>query len=236
MSTPLVRRVRIPLLLFVAALVVCAGAAPVPALAAGGAGALGTAQPRVSWGLAHGAARATFTITPRVDGGHGSVTPATPQNVASGATPTFAFAPDSGYGVARVLVDGVPVDLTTPTSYTFTPVAADHTLTVSFALLAGALTTRAPTPATVKRGRIAVLEYEADQAVLHGKATVTIRITAASGRVMKTLKRRNVSLNVLHKARFLCLLPKNVYTFTVTAQTSAGAASMGDGSNTLTVR
>jgi hypothetical protein len=218
MSTLLVRRVRIPLVLIVAALVVCAAAACAPALAASAA------------------APVTFTITPLVDGGHGSVTPATPQHVAAGATPTFTFAPDAGYGVAQVLVDGVPVDPTTATSYTFAPVAADHAFTVSFGLLAGALTTRAPSPATVKRGRVAVLEYEADQAVLRGRATVTIRISDASGRVVKTLTRRHVSLNVLHKARFLCLLPKGVYTFTVTARTSAGAESMGDGSNTLTVR
>ncbi|MCX6689225.1 MAG: type IV pilin N-terminal domain-containing protein, partial [Methanoregula sp.] len=39
----------------------------------------------------------TFTITPSVSGGNGTVSPATVQTVNYGATPTFTFAPATGY-------------------------------------------------------------------------------------------------------------------------------------------
>jgi len=75
----------------------------------------------------------TFTITPSVAAGTGTVSPGTPQSVSYGATPSFAFAPAAGYHVATVSVDGSPVSLTAANTYTFPPVSADHTLAVSFA-------------------------------------------------------------------------------------------------------
>jgi hypothetical protein len=179
---------------------------------------------------------ATFVITPAVDGGHGSVTPASPQSVGAGATPTFTFAPNAGYVVFKVLVDGAAVIPTTATTYTFAPVTTDHTLTVSFAPALGGLTTEAPFPATVRRGHVAVLRYAASQAILNGRVDVKIRISDAGSKTVKTLTRRNVTLDELHKARFLCLLKRGAYTFTVSARHSSEEQWVGDGSNKLTVR
>jgi autotransporter-associated beta strand protein len=184
--------------------------------------------------------RSAFTITPSVlggSGGHGSVSPATPQSVAAGSTPTFTFTPEPGYHVDAVTVDGSPVAMTATNAYTFPAVGADHRLLVSFAKdapLPGALSVAAPHSASVKQGHTARLRYRVSQAVLSGTANVTIVVTDKRGVVAKTLQRPGVSLNARHAARFHCTLPKGVYTFKVSATTKAGAS--GSASNTLTVR
>ena len=50
-----------------------------------------------------------------------------------GANQTFTITPDAGYHVADVLVDGASVGAVT--SYTFTNVTADHTISASFGQL-----------------------------------------------------------------------------------------------------
>lgn len=72
----------------------------------------------------------TYTITP-TSGPHGSVTPATPQVVSAGSNLTFTMAPDAGYHVQDVLVDGLSVGAVG--SFEFASVVADHTIAASFA-------------------------------------------------------------------------------------------------------
>jgi hypothetical protein len=74
----------------------------------------------------------SFTITPSA-GANGAISPPTPQTLAAGSSLTFTMAPDVGYHVAAVLVDGVWVG--SPTSYDFTALAANHTISVTFSAL-----------------------------------------------------------------------------------------------------
>ena len=99
-----------------------------------------TASHKISVKFAEG----TLVITPSVAGGaggHGTVSPSTPQTVAAGATPTFTFTPDAGYYLGTVTVDGTAVTLTLPTSYAFPAVMASHTVEGTFAF-----GTPSPTP------------------------------------------------------------------------------------------
>jgi hypothetical protein len=73
---------------------------------------------------------ATFTIAPSA-GSHGSIAPAMVRTVAAGANTTFTITPDTGYRVSGVLVDGSRVGAVT--SYTFSGVSANHTISVTFA-------------------------------------------------------------------------------------------------------
>ena len=70
-----------------------------------------------------------FTITPSA-GSHGSISPGTAQTVDYGSDKTFAITPDTGYRIDDVLVDGVSVGALT--SYTFTAVDAQHTISATF--------------------------------------------------------------------------------------------------------
>ena len=72
----------------------------------------------------------TYTITASAGPG-GSITPSGEVTVSIGETQGFTIAPDAGYNILDVVVDGVPqgsID-----SYTFTSVAEDHTIAASFA-------------------------------------------------------------------------------------------------------
>jgi len=73
----------------------------------------------------------TFTITASA-GPHGSIDPSGVVIVNKGADQTFTITPDMGYHVADVLVDGSSVGAVT--TYTFTNVTANHTISATFAI------------------------------------------------------------------------------------------------------
>ena len=73
----------------------------------------------------------TFTITAS-SGPTASVTPAGDTTVNYGGSQSYAITPDLGYHVADVLVDGVSVGAVT--TYDFTNVTADHTISATFAI------------------------------------------------------------------------------------------------------
>jgi hypothetical protein len=101
-----------------------------------------SATETVTWGVSadSGSVSAlplpSFTIGVSAGPG-GTISPSTTQTVSLGAnSPAFAIAPNSGYEIATVTVDGSSIG--TPTTYTFTNVSADHTIAATFSL--------APTP------------------------------------------------------------------------------------------
>jgi type IV pilus assembly protein PilY1 len=72
---------------------------------------------------------ASYTITASA-GDNGSISPAGDVNVPTGDDQLFIFDPDTGYEVLSVTVDGSSVG--SPSSYNFTDVTDNHTITVSF--------------------------------------------------------------------------------------------------------
>jgi len=79
----------------------------------------------------------TYTITTN-PGAHGTISPSSP-SVNFGSNQTLSIAPDTGYHVASVVVDGV--SLGSVTSYTFTNVMATHTISATFAINTYTITT-----------------------------------------------------------------------------------------------
>ena len=71
----------------------------------------------------------TFTVTASASS-NGSISPSGTVTVNRGTSQTFTITPATGHYVANVIVDGTSVG--TVTSYTFSNVAANHTITVSF--------------------------------------------------------------------------------------------------------
>jgi len=105
----------------------------------------------------------SYTITPTAGVG-GAITPSAPQSVTYGGDLAFAIAPENGYHIADVAVDGMSVGA--QSVYTFTHVAADHTLSATFALNEYALAvgvlgqgsvTRAPSQTTYLHGDVVTL-------------------------------------------------------------------------------
>lgn len=73
----------------------------------------------------------TYTITPTAGPG-GSITPSTPQTVTAGGSLTFTIAPNVGYSIENVWVDGVAQGPLT--SYTFVNVTANRAISATFSL------------------------------------------------------------------------------------------------------
>ena len=71
----------------------------------------------------------TYTITPSA-GGNGTISPSGAVTVNSGGSQTFMITPAAGYQVASVLIDGSSVGALT--SYTFSGVRANHTISATF--------------------------------------------------------------------------------------------------------
>jgi hypothetical protein len=70
----------------------------------------------------------TITATP---GSNGSISPSGAQSVTDGGSKTFTITANSGYHISDVLVDGISVGAVS--SYAFSDVTADHTISATFA-------------------------------------------------------------------------------------------------------
>ena len=83
----------------------------------------------------------TYTITPSVTGGNGTIAPNQPVELNLGENQTFTFTPNAGYKIAQVLIDGVnnPTAVTNG-YYAFENVNNDHTIAVSFEILTYTIT------------------------------------------------------------------------------------------------
>ena len=112
----------------------------------------------------------SYTITATAGSG-GSVSPAGNVNVVPGADQSFTVTADIGYHIVDVLVDGSSVGAVS--SYTFTDVAADHTIAASFAINTYTLTYRA--------GANGTLSGSASQTVNHGGDGVPVTGTPNGG-------------------------------------------------------
>jgi hypothetical protein len=71
----------------------------------------------------------TYTISASAGTG-GSISPSGSVSVSSGSSKTFSVTPAKGYSIYSVVVDGVPVG--TVSSYTFSNVTSNHTISASF--------------------------------------------------------------------------------------------------------
>jgi hypothetical protein len=76
----------------------------------------------------------TFTITASAGSG-GTISPSGSVQIASGGSQTFTITPSNGYQVNSILVDGT--NMGALTTYTFSNVTANHTISASFALSSG---------------------------------------------------------------------------------------------------
>lgn len=106
----------------------------------------------------------TFTITVAPPSG-GTINPAGPSvGVNYGADQTFTIAPNTGYHIVGVSVDGAPQGAIT--SYTFTNVQANHDISASFAIDTFTITVNQGSGGTISPGGIGgivTVNYGVDQ-------------------------------------------------------------------------
>jgi hypothetical protein len=130
-----------------------------------------SASPSTSGTAAAGSAASPFDVKYTVTaaaGANGKISPSGAVSVDGGGIQGFTLAPDANYHVADVLVDGSSVGAVM--SYTFSNVAANHTITATFAindsldgLYLGSLTLSA-----VNRGECVGADLQANIGVVDG--------------------------------------------------------------------
>jgi hypothetical protein len=111
----------------------------------------------------------TFAIS-AADTTNGSISPSGDKMVAVGNDQAYTIKPDTGYHIADVLVDGSSVGAVT--SYTFQNVAADHTISATFAINQYAITASAGAHGTIAPPGTTTVDYGNSQ---------TYTITPATG-------------------------------------------------------
>ena len=179
-----------------------------------------TADHTISVGFALETGAVAFTITPSA-GANGSISPSTPQTVAAGADQAFTITPATGYRVADVLVDGSSVGAVT--SYTFTGVTTDHTISASFAARTHTITPSAGANGSISPGT--------PQTVAAG-ADLVFTITPATGYYIADVLVDGVSVGPLSSYTFRAVSADH----TISAGFAAGVQtrlSIGVGDTTV---
>ena len=125
----------------------------------------------------------TYTVTPSVSGGHGTISPDTPQTVNYNATQGFTLTPDTGYHIVTP-VGGTCGGLLSAGTYTTSAVTASCTVIASFAQTPDHLviSTVGDGTAGVALGSFTVTVKDAANNTVTGDAnSVTLTITAGPG-------------------------------------------------------
>ena len=102
----------------------------------------------------------THIITASAGSG-GTISPSGAVSVPEGSAQSFTIAPSAGYHMLDVLVDGVSNG--TVTSYTFTNVLTDHTISASFAINTFNITSSATPGGTISPDGITAVNYGGSQ-------------------------------------------------------------------------
>ena len=110
----------------------------------------------------------TYTITPSA-GANGTISPSGVVTINYGTNQSFSFTPATGYQVSSILVDGSAV--TTASSYTFSNVTANHTISVSFTPVTYTITASAGSNGTISPSGAVTVNYGTSQSFSFTPAT-----------------------------------------------------------------
>ena len=173
-------------------------------------------------------ATATHTVTATA-GANGTITPSGAQIVTEGDDITFTIAPDSGYEIATLTVDGAT---TTPTTtYAFTNVLADHTIDATFSAI--------PVHTiTVISGSNGTVTPSGATSVFNG-GSLTLTITPDSGYTVGTLIVDSVIVSTTTSYTFTnvtgdhTLSASFIPTYSITATSGTNGTIIPTGSSTV---
>jgi len=181
----------------------------------------------------------TFAITAS-SGVNGSVTPDGVTNVPQGGSQAYSITPDSGYGIATLVVDSVSI--ATSTSHTFTNVQAIHTISATFALLPTPPVTHTITSSVGSNGSITplgatiVTEGNSQGFTItpdNGFTIATLVVDAVSIATSTSYTFSNVLTDHTISATF-ALIPAPPGSFTIVATSGTGGTVSPSGSTVVT--
>ena len=159
----------------------------------------------------------SYSITASAGTG-GSISPSGSVTVNHGANQIFTITPDTGYGVTSVLVDGASVGAVS--SYTFTNIIGNHTITASFALNTYTINASAGTGGSISpSGAVSVT----------GGTNQTFTITANTGYRIADVLVDGSSVGTVSSFTFTNINSSHTISASFTANTYTITASAGVG-------
>jgi hypothetical protein len=170
----------------------------------------------------------SYTITATA-GANGSITPSGSTSVVHGGSQTYTIAADSGYHIANVLVNGVSVGAVS--SYTFSQVGANQTISAAFAVNTYTLSATA--------GANGSITPSGSTSVVHG-GSQTYTIAAASGYHIANVLVNGVSVGAVSSYTFSQVSANQtisagfaINTYTINASAGEGGAIAPAGNLTI---
>jgi len=167
----------------------------------------------------------TYTITASAGAG-GSISPSGAVGVNYGANQTFTITPNAGYHVADVLVDGSSVGAVT--SYIFTNVTADHTISATFAINTYTIEASAGANGSISPSGAVGVNYGSNQ---------TFTITPNAGYHVADVLVDGISVGAVTSYTFTNVTSKHtisvtfvINTYTITASAGANGSTSPSGS------
>jgi len=170
----------------------------------------------------------TFTITASA-GANGSISPSGSVIVNQGANQSFTITPSAGFKVSSVTVDGASVGAVT--SYTFSNVQANHTISAAFVQITYTITASAGSNGSISPSGTVTVNSGASQSFTitpnSGFKVSSVTVDGASQGTITSYTFSNVQANHTISAAFTQI------TYTITA--SAGSNGSISPSGTVTV-
>lgn len=170
----------------------------------------------------------TYEITAS-SSGNGTISPSGTSTVSAGASLTYSITPGTGCAVSDVIVDGV--SLGSKTSYTFSAVAANHTIHTVFAQVTWTIAASSTGTGTLSpSGSIAV----------NNGTNISFRMTPASGYQVSDVVVDGVSLGSKTSYTFFAVTANHTIhavfapvTLTITASSSGSGTITPPGTSTV---
>jgi hypothetical protein len=173
-------------------------------------------------------ARITHTLTSS-SGSGGTISPVGSLVINDGSSQTYTFTPNTGYQVSSVMVDNVSAG--SPSSYTFSNVSANHTISVTFALIPYTLTSSAGSNGTISPSGTRTANWGTNQ---------TYTIAPNTGYRISDVLVDNVSVGPLTSYTFSNITSNHSIsvtftpiTFTITGSSGAGGSISPSGITTV---
>jgi hypothetical protein len=171
---------------------------------------------------------ATYSITAGAGSG-GSINPSGVATVTHGTNHTYTITPVTGYKISDVKVDNITVG--DVSSYTFSNITSNHSISATFAILTYTLTSFAGTGGSVSSGGINTVDYGSNK---------TFTITPNTGYYISDVKVDNTSIGSVSSYTFSNVTSNHsisatfsLITFKLASEASAGGSVTPAGPSTV---
>jgi hypothetical protein len=171
----------------------------------------------------------TYTITATA-GSNGSISPSGVTTVNYNGSQVYTITPNTGYQIASILINGTALTGTLPTSYTFSNVTANATISVTFTPITFTITATAGSNGSISPSGVTTVSYNGSQVYTitpntgYQIASILINGTALTGTLPTSYTFSNVTANATISVTFTPI----IFSITATAGSNGSITPSGN--------